>query len=147
MRRSRSGAKPVYVEPARLENVTAESRFGLNASTPSLAKELRKLGVGWVRFENFKWPMVSPKPHEFNFTGGTAPWHLNIDDITREYRDAGLNILPMMFLTPEWASSPGEEVAQGMKLSQPPHHDADFGEFAFQSVARFTDKRTSTQVY
>ncbi len=134
-------ARPVFVEPPPLMNVGADSRFGLNASRPSLAREHRKLGVGWVRFENFKWPMVSPAPHQYAFDGTVQPWDVNLDDITRGYRDAGLNILPMMFLTPRWASGAGDSVPEGVRLSQPPKNPADFGEFVFQSVARYGGRK------
>ena len=130
-------AHPVFVEPAPLGNIGADSRFGLNASQPSLAREHHQLGIGWVRFENFKWPMVSPAPHQYAFDGTVKPWEVNLDAITHDYREAGLNILPMMFLTPRWASGAGKAVPEGMRLSQPPKNPADFGEFVFQSVARY----------
>ncbi len=106
-------ARHLFVEPPPLENVGVDSRFGLNAAQPSLAKEHRQLGIGWVRFENFKWPMVSPAPHQYAFDGTAEPWDVNLDAITRDYRDAGLNILPMMFLTPQWASGAGRFRAGG----------------------------------
>ena len=134
-------ARPVFIEPPRLENVGIDSRFGLNASQPSLAREHHKLGVGWVRFENFKWSMVSPAPHQYAFDGTVDPWDVNLDDVTRGYRDAGLNILPMMFLAPRWASGAGDSVLEGVRLSQPPKAPADFGEFAFQSVARYGSRK------
>ncbi len=130
-------ARHVFVEPPALENIGPHSRFGVNGSQASLAVEHRKLGVGWVRFENFKWPFVSPAPHQYAFDGSVRPWVVNLDQITREYRNAGLNILPMMFLTPQWASGDAAHSAGEMTLAQPPKNDADFGEFVFQSVARY----------
>ena len=134
-------ARPVFVEPAWLDGVDANSRFGLNAARSSLAQENRKLGIGWVRFENFKWPFVSPAPHEYAFDGTTLPWAVNLDQITEEYRAAGLHILPMMFLTPTWASGADDSVPNNVRLARPPKDYADFGEFAFQSVARYGSKR------
>ena len=52
----------------------------------SLSPELRRLGVGWVRFENMKWPFVSPEPHKYAFDGSVGPWHVNTDEILRSYR-------------------------------------------------------------
>ncbi len=130
-------AQPVFVEPAPLEGVGAESRFGVNGSRVELASEHRQLGVGWVRFENFKWPFVSPTAHHYAFDGTVQPWVVNVDQITRDYRTAGLHILPMMFLTPRWASGADEATAGQMLLAQPPQNNADFGEFVFQSVARY----------
>ncbi len=134
-------ARHLFVEPPPLENIGVDSRFGLNASQPSLAKEHHRLGIGWVRFENFKWPMVSPAPHQFAFDGTTEPWDVNLDKITRDYRDAGLNIMPMMFLTPRWASGVADSVPESVRLSQPPKVPADFGEFVFQSVARYGSRK------
>lgn len=134
-------AQPVFVEPPLLEGVDAESRFGVNGSRVELAPELRKLGVGWVRFENFKWPFVSPAAHQYAFDGSVQPWVVNVDQITHDYRQAGLYILPMMFLTPQWASGADKATAGSMLLSQPPQNNADFGEFVFQSVARYGARR------
>ncbi|MBP7936139.1 MAG: hypothetical protein KA354_15970 [Phycisphaerae bacterium] len=50
------------VMPEALRTVSAESRFGLNAAKGEWAPMVRRLGVGWVRFENMKWPFVSPEP-------------------------------------------------------------------------------------
>src|SRR5690606_968085 len=134
-------AQPGFVEPPLLEGVDAESRFGVNGSRVELAPELRKLGVGWVRFENFKWPFVSPAAHQYAFDGSVQPWVVNVDQITHDYRQAGLYILPMMFLTPQWASGADKATAGSMLLSQPPQNNADFGEFVFQSVARYGARR------
>ncbi len=119
----------------------ADSRIALNASTPALAPELAKLGVGWVRFENMKWPMVSHEPHKYSFTGEVPPWRLNIDQIFHTYRDAGLGILSYMFLVPEWASRPSDDVPDKMRLAQPPKDPSDYGEFCFQVVARYGSKK------
>lgn len=127
----------IYVEPAWLEGLDETSRFGLNSSQSSLAEEHRKLGIGWVRFENFKWPMVSPAPGEYAFDGSVRPWVVDHDEITAEYRSAGLHILPMMFLTPTWASQPSDDISDRMRLAQVPEDYAGYGEFAFQSVARY----------
>jgi hypothetical protein len=80
--------------------------------------------------------MVSPAAHQYAFDGSVAPWKVNIDQITQEYREAGLNILPMMFLSPTWASG-ADDSNPKMRQSMPPKDYADFGEFAFQSVARY----------
>lgn len=135
--------RPILVEPAALEGVDEHSRFGLNAAIGSLAAEHRFLGIGWVRFENFKWPFVSPATHKYAFDGSTPPWLVDVDQIVKQYRDAGLNVLPMMFLTPQWASGAGDAVSPKMRLAQPPKDFADFGEFAFQSVARYGRKQVA----
>ena len=134
-------ARPIFVEPAPLDRVGEDSRFGLNGAVDSLAAEHRRLGIGWVRFENLKWPFVSPAPHRYAFDGSTPPWAVDVDRILRDYRAAGLNVLPMMFLTPRWASGVGDDVPEGVRLAQPPREPADFGEFAFQTAARYGSRR------
>ncbi len=121
------------------------SRIGLNASSPELAPKLAELGVGWVRFENMKWPFVSDTPHEYSFTGTVPPWELNIDRIFRAYRDNGLNVLSYMFLVPEWASEPPDAAPENMRLCFPPKDPSLYGEFCFQVAARYGTKEHPPQ--
>ncbi len=125
----------------RPEVVAGNSRIGLNAASPQLAPQLKELGIGWVRFENGKWPFVSSQPHQYSFTGDVAPWHLNLDEIYRTYHDAGLNVLTYMFLTPTWASSPPAGAADNMRLSFPPRDLSWYGEFCFQMAARYGSQK------
>jgi hypothetical protein len=131
----------VFCEPAPMAKIDASSQFGLNASRWFLASEHVKLGIGWVRFENFKWPMVSGEADKYSFNPGPAPWRLDIDDAIKTYTDAGLNVLPMMFLTPEWASDPVEGLKDKMKLSRVPRSPDLFAQFAYQTAARYGSKK------
>lgn len=130
----------IFCEPTPLAP-KPESQFGLNASRWSLASEHANLGIGWVRFENFKWPMVSPKANTYSFSPGPAPWNLDIDDAMQTYTDAGLSILPMMFLTPQWASDPVDGLKDKMKLTRVPRSPDLYGQFAYQTVARYGSKK------
>ncbi|UCG56480.1 MAG: hypothetical protein JSU70_16655 [Phycisphaerales bacterium] len=117
--------------------VSADSRFGLNAAHGPLAAKLRGLGVGWVRFENMKWPFVSPEPHKYAFDGSAGPWHVSTDDVFQTYSQNGLNILSYMFLVPEWASSAPPGTKDDRIITFPPKDPALFGEFCFQVAARY----------
>ena len=117
--------------------VSAESRFGLNSAHGPLAPRLRKLGIGWVRFENMKWPFVSPAPHTYAFDGTVKPWQLDVDAIFEGYRRNGLNVLSYMFMTPKWASSAPPDARPNRVLFFPPKDPAWFGEFCFQVAARY----------
>ena len=117
-----------------------ESRIGLNAAEPELAPKLRELGVGFVRFENGKWPFVSAQPHQYTFTGEVAPWHVNMDHIFQTYHDAGLGVLTYMFQTPPGPAAPAD-VAEQMRLSFPPKELSLYGEFCFQMAARYGSKK------
>lgn len=132
----------IFCEPAPIK-VDASSQFGLNASRWFLAPEHAKLGIGWVRFENFKWPMVSPSADHYKFNPGPNPWNLDIDDAMQTYTDAGLNILPMMFLTPDWAADPVSGLKDSMKIARVPRDYAKYGQFAFQTVARYGSKKVA----
>jgi hypothetical protein len=56
----------VFVLPEPIKAVSmaarAQSRFGLNSAAFAHTPSHQRLGIGWVRFENMKWPMISPQP-------------------------------------------------------------------------------------
>jgi len=114
-----------------------ESRFGLNTAHVPLAPRLRDLGIGWVRFENMKWPFVSPAPQAYAFDGSVKPWQVDTDAVFQAYRRNGLNILTYMFMTPQWASSAPPDARPDRVLFFPPKDPALFGEFCFQVAARY----------
>jgi hypothetical protein len=117
--------------------VSVDSRLGLNAAHSPLAPKLRDLGIGWVRFENMKWPFVSPEPHKYAFDGSVGPWHVNMDEIFQTYRQNDLNILSYMFLTPQWASSAPPGTKDDRITTFPPKDLSQYGEFCFQVAARY----------
>lgn len=133
----------LLVLPEPLSTVSQSSRFGLNVSDPSLVSINRRLGVGWVRFENFKWPMVSPRRGEFRFDGSVGPWLVNHDVIIGEYSAAGITVLPFLFQTASYASSAGANVKEDRRWAYPPTDNATFAEFCFQSVARYGSAKHS----
>ncbi|MGB2823175.1 MAG: hypothetical protein WBF17_19480 [Phycisphaerae bacterium] len=117
--------------------VSAESRFGLNVAHAPLAPRLRDLGIGWVRFENMKWPFVSPAPQTYAFDGSVKPWQVDTDAIFQAYHRNGLNVLSYMFMTPQWASTAPPDARPDRVLFFPPKDPALFGEFCFQVAARY----------
>ncbi len=125
-----------FVMPAPMRAVSPGSRFGLNVSEPTLVTPNRRLGVGWVRFENMKWPMASSEPGAFRFDGTVGPWHVNHDAIFGAYAAAGVSILPFLFQTPEHATTAPSEVRKN-RLQHPPKEPAQFAEFCFQTAARY----------
>jgi len=121
--------------------VRAESRFGLNTAHAPLAPRLRDLGIGWVRFENMKWPFVSSAPQSYAFDGTIKPWQVDVDAIFQAYHRNGLNVLSYMFMTPKWASSAPPDAKPDRVQFFPPKDPALFGEFCFQVAARYGNKR------
>ncbi|MDF2440710.1 MAG: type domain, partial [Abditibacteriota bacterium] len=67
------------VLPQPMKAVSASSRFGLNSAATTWTPSHQRLGIGWVRFENLKWPMLSPEPNVYRYDGSVAPWHVNAD--------------------------------------------------------------------
>lgn len=118
-----------------------DGRIGLNTSRPQLSEFIAEAGASWVRFENGKWPFVSNEPHKYQYNPGVKPWSVNFDDVFKGYHDLGINTLTYMFLVPEWASQPGPDVPERVKLSQPPKNLADYGEFTFQTAARYASRK------
>ncbi len=112
------------------------SRLGINAADANVHDKLERLGVGWVRFENLKWPFVSEKQGEFRFDGAIAPWHVDLDCMFASYRSHGLDILPFLFLTRDYEAPPGAPTDSGM-LTLPPKDLTQYAEFAFQTAARY----------
>ncbi len=127
------------VMPEPLKAISPASRFGLNTNNYLFAPWHRRLGIGWVRFENMKWPMVSPAPNTFNFLGA-APWNLNHDQIVSGFQSQGISVLPFLFQTPEYATSAPANV-QRNRDSYPPKDNAQMADFVFQTVARYGSKK------
>ncbi len=134
-----------FVMPTTNIDRGASSRFGLNTSTVSFAPEHRRLGIGWVRFENMKWPMMSPARDVYRFDGSVAPWNVDHDGIVSTYRKNGLNVLPFLFQTAPYASSaPADK--QNRYDAYPPVNNADYGDFTFQVAARYGSKKHPANV-
>lgn len=134
-----------FVMPTTNVHRDAASRFGLNTSTVSYAPEHRRLGIGWVRFENLKWPMTSPARGVYKFDGSVAPWNVPFDDIMTTYRKNDLSILPFLFQTAPWASS-APAAKKNRYDAYPPVKNADYGEFTFQVAARYGSKKHPASV-
>ena len=131
----------VLVLPDPLKAVSAESRFGINAANGDWASIVRRLGVGWVRFENMKWPFVSPEAGVYRFDGSVKPWQVNHDAIFKGYADQGLNVLPFLFMIADHASGAPANAKEGRRSFYPPKDNASFGEFAYQVAARYGGKQ------
>ncbi len=108
-----------------------ESRFGMDAAVPGYASELKRMGIGWVRFENMKWVFFNKVPNQFNYERDDIPLDTGMND----YHNAGLSILPYIFITPNWFSSaPADTKNKGV---YPPKDNDDYGKAIFETVARY----------
>ena len=131
----------LLVPPAPMKFVSTASRFGVNASHPEWAPLLRRLSVGWVRFENLKWPFFSPEPGVYRFDGSVKPWQVDLDKTLQDYTDEGLNVLPFLFETADYASSAPPGIKEDRRSFYPPTSPASFADFVFQVVARYGNQK------
>lgn len=130
-------ARPFYVMPPKMEN-SPNLRLGLNASQVQYAPLHKRLGIGWVRFENLKWPMVSPSEGVYKFDG-VAPWNVMHDEIFQTYRANDLQVLPFLFNTPKYATTAPADAKKSDIY--PPKDLNQYGEFVFQTVARYGSQK------
>jgi hypothetical protein len=120
-----------------LPELPEDSRFGMNTSDPRWIDNLRRLGVGWIRFENLKWAFINPRQDYYAFDGSVGPWHVKMDEIMAAYDAAGFNMGGYFFQTPWWASSAPEDVKRPRKLVYPPTDNAYYADAVFQTIARY----------
>jgi len=130
----------LLVLPEAMESFSEDSPFGINSSTARLVDWNRTLGTSWVRFENLKWPMVSPEPDVFAFDGSVGPWHMNVDEYVKTYIDQGMFVLPYLFQVPVFESAAPEGVEKNIKQYPPKDFD-EYGKFIFQTVARYGSQK------
>ncbi len=129
----------VFVMPPALQEVSADSRFGLNVSNIAYAPINRRLGVGWVRFENLKWPFVNREEGVYRYDGTVGP-RINHDAILQEYAAHELNVTPYLFMTPPYRRAP-DAPTDAKGSCYPPADLSTYGEFVFQTVARYGSRK------
>ncbi len=131
-----------FVMPEGSVEIRPESRFGINTNSPHYIPQMTRVGFGWVRFENLKWPFYNPAPNDFGFDGSVGPWHVPFDEYFGEFHKAGLSILPYIFETPKWATSAPPDVKKNRKRYAPKNNE-DYGKAVAQAVARYGSKKVS----
>ena len=134
----------LLVRPADTVDQNRTRRFGINGSQVELVPELQRCGFGSMRFENSKWQMFSPARGTVAFDGSVAPWNVPLDTIFGSYRDHGMQVLPYVFQTPEWATKAAPNITRN-RAGYPPQDPADYGEAIYQLVARYGTKKVEPQ--
>lgn len=128
----------IIVGPRKFVRGKKPSQFGINAGRPDLIETNAELGVGWIRFENFKWQMISTARDKYDFNGAVKPWCVPFDQYMKDCRKHNIGVLPMMFLCPKWAYETVPDGYKGNKYALPPADLSKYGEFIFQSIARYS---------
>jgi hypothetical protein len=124
----------VFVRPSDQVDTSRTRRFGINTASIGMAREMRRCGFGWVRFENAKWMFFSDARDRYDFTHGVAPWKVPLDSYFADYQKMGMYVLPYVFMVPEWASSAPKGTKNASRY--PPRDNGDYGEAIFQLVSR-----------
>ena len=125
----------LFVRPSDQVDTRRTRRFGINGASIALAEEMRRCGFGWIRFENCKWMFFSPARDQYAFDGSVGPWHVPHDSYFADYHKLGINVLPYVFMVPDWAhGAPSKDTKN--TCNYPPKDNADYGEAIFQLVAR-----------
>lgn len=133
---SRVLAQNRYVFPPVIETLPQDSPFGMNGASFDYPPLNRRLGVGWMRFENMKWNMSMPEPGRYAFDGSVKPWGVDRDTYLRQYHEQGMQVLPYTFQTPRWLSRAPEGTKKNPQ-GHPPRNFADYGDMMFQLAARY----------
>ncbi len=105
-------------------------RFGVNVSDPANAEALRLAGAKKARFE-LRWPNVSNAADVYKFDGNAG------DAIFQAYSAAGMGVVPVLLRTPEYLQSDEARTKKDAASLYPPTDPNRFGEFVFQTVARY----------
>lgn len=114
-----------------------DGRFGINVSDSSHAPILKREGNAWARFE-LQWPLVSPEAGQYRFNAPIAPGNTTYDGMIHAYRATGMSVLPTLFLTPSYLVPKDPKAPAGLN---PPTDPSKFGEFVFQTVARYGNQK------
>ena len=125
-----------YVFPPAIETLPKNSPFGMNGAAFDFPALNRRLGVGWMRFENMKWNMSMPEPGRYAFDGSVKPWGVDRDTYLRKYHEQGMQVLPYTFQTPKWLSRAPEGTKKNIQ-GHPPKDFATYGDMMFQLAARY----------
>jgi hypothetical protein len=123
------------VRPDVWEMPEEKRRYGMNMGNPNGIERLREMGISAVRFENHKWDMISPAPGEYRFDGSVQPWRVPHDAYYETFARHNMLVLPYLFHTPPHHSRAPKEARR--PAQHPPEDLARFGEFAFQTAARY----------
>ncbi len=125
----------VFVMPVAMARIAAESPFGINMGDPKHIATVKLAGNASVHYENLRWSAVSPAVGVYKFDGSGAGAEINQDQVLRAFHEAGLPVLPCLAGTPGYLQPTSRP--QGDPEALPPADLGKYGEFVFQTVARY----------
>ena len=123
----------IFVMPPALNRVAA-SRLGLKAADAQFIPIIKRQGDAAVYYD-IHWSSVSPAAGVYKFGGAQ-------DSFLRATHEAGLSVLPCLSRTPAYltpAKGPGDAEAAL------PADPGKFGEFVFQTVARYGGQKHAAE--
>ncbi len=124
----------LFVKPEPIAKLN--DRLGLNVANPKFVDDIRTIGLGWGRFENIKWPMVSKVPGVFDYIGQHDPY-VDVDGILGAYHRNGIGVLPFVFLFQTY-DKPKPAANEPYPLTR--EEVGGFAEYTFQTIARYGSK-------
>ncbi len=124
----------IFVMPTAMARISPQSPFGINATDPKHIATLKLAGNASVHYENLRWSAVSPAAGVYKFDANEQSG-MNQDSVLRAFHEAGLPVLPCLAGTPAYLRPTTRP--QGDPDSTPPTDFSKYGEFVFQTVARY----------
>ena len=125
----------IFVMPAAMARIAPGSPFGFNATDPKHIPTLKLAGNASVHCENLRWSAVSPAAGVYKFDGNAPGAESNPDSVLRAFHEAGLSVLPCLAGTPGYLRPTTKP--SGDPEAMPPADFSKYGEFVFQTVARY----------
>ena len=105
--------------------ISTHMRYFPQANITYQLRRISSGGVKWIR-EDFAWPQLEPQR-------GVYDWRLS-DELMKGASAARVSVLPIIGMTPKWASS--DPSGNGEK-TWPPRDNADYARFVDAVVARY----------
>lgn len=117
-----AGPKPARPKPQSGPDPTFRDFIGTNnIPTPDVAQQM---GIGWVR-SDLPWPNIEPQKGKWVWGGA--------DGTIKKVEGMGLQFLPMVGYTPDWAAANPADKGKG-----PAKNPQDWTDFVEQVVARYS---------
>lgn len=112
----------VSMQPGWAQEATLQSFIGMTSGTPS--ELFKQMGVGWVRNDVFNWPIVEPRPGQ---------WNWSRSDAMARGSSEGFGVLVMLSYTPGWAAT-----QPSIGPSSTPKSSSDWQQYVEQTVSRYS---------
>jgi len=122
----------IFVMPPALAAISPQSRFGVDSGDDQSIAMLTRLGVGTIHYDNLFWSSLSPAAGVYKYEGS--------DKTLKAYHDAGMGVMAELYRTPAYLTDPKDKDQPDRAM---PTDFDKYGEYVFQTVARYGSKKVS----